>query len=93
MEIIDFDDKRKDDLGDVIILIKEYIVEELDDMISESKYLEVDIKNREKFGRPTYATQLSKDRLAQQIDGFKKLSDRIEEIFKANKIEFGIEVD
>ena len=88
MEIIDIDEKSKDDLGDVIILIKEYIDEELEDMTSEYNYLEVDIKNRENFNRATYSTELNRQRLSQQIEGFKKLSDRIENIFKANKIEF-----
>ena len=88
MEIIDIEEKSKDDLGDVIILIKEYIDEELEDMTSEYNYLEVDIKNRENFNRATYSTELNRQRLSQQIEGFKKLSDRIENIFKANKIEF-----
>lgn len=88
MEIIDIEEKSKDDLGDVIILIKEYIDEELKDMTSEYNYLEVDIKNRENFNRPTYSTELNRQRLSQQIEGFKKLSDRIENIFKSNKIEF-----
>lgn len=93
MEIKDIDELDTNDLGDVIVLIKEFMVETLEDMNNEIDYLEEDIKNREKFDRPTYTTSVNRERLLHKRDGFTILSNRIEQIFKANNIEFENEED